>query len=109
MSELEHYGVKGMKWRQRERVIQNLSNQSLLETKVYQTPQWLKDNGYDISLDAAINALKSIIPKRRSSGRDIANAMKRVNQQGKVSIRKMNTDKVKNGQKVVKRFVKNSK
>lgn len=68
MNTLEHYGVKGMKWKHTKAAQpENLKGTSLLETKVYQTPQWLRDNGYRMSIQDALNTLKSILPKRGMS------------------------------------------
>lgn len=107
MNTLEHYGVKGMKWkRTKTPQPENLQGTSLLETKVYQTPQWLRDNGYHLSVTDALNALKSLIPKRRSSGKDIQDAFKRVNRQGGVSVRKLSTARVSLGKEVISRFIK---
>lgn len=113
MGELEHYGVKGMKWRQTKAQPEvSLQGQSLLDTKVYQTPQWLRDNGYSLSVTDALNALKSVLaklPKRRSKGSDLVDAMKRVNSQGGVSIRKMSSNRIAKGEKVMSRYTKKSK
>lgn len=107
MSELQHYGVKGMKWKRTKAAQpENLKGSSLLETKVYQTPQWLRDNGYLMSPTDALNTLKSLLPKRRSSGKDIVNAMKRVNRQGGVSVRKLNARRVNLGKEVISRMMK---
>lgn len=148
MGELEHYGVKGMRWGKKnksqdtpdnpfhksDRIIRKntsvsrspsnrrlskvssqqngvrrqeyLATRSLLENEVNDTGRWLADNGYDLSVDAALNALKAVIPKRRSQGSDIVNAIKHVNSQGMVSIRKMNASKVSKGQRTIARLMK---
>lgn len=109
--ELEHYGVKGMKWDQSKlkgttKKTESLKGKSFFDTKVYQTNQWLKDNGYKSPVDVALNAVKSIIPKRRSSGDDLAKAMQRVNAQGKTFIKNMSSKTISVGTEIITKYLK---
>lgn len=85
---------------------ENLKGRSLLYTRVSETPKWLEDNGYRLSVDAALDAVKSIIPERKSSGDDIRSAIALVNQSGKRPVRNLSASRIGLGEEVIRRMVK---
>lgn len=106
---LEHYGVKGMSWGNKKN--KNLSGQSLLSTKVFDTPQWLRDNrGSGIGIDRIWNPETRTLrtaDKTNNAIRNGVNAVKKaLANVGKSFISGLNNSVVSKGNSIIKKLFK---
>lgn len=106
---LEHYGVKGMSWGNKKN--KNLSGQSLLDTKVFDTPQWFRDNrgssrGVNGIWNPETRTLRTA-DKTNNAVRNGVNAMKKALANiGKSFISELSNSAVSKGNSIIKKLFK---
>lgn len=102
---LQHYGVKGMKWG-KQKVGPGpdpLAAQSIKDTKVYQTPQWLSANGYDVSISGMVNAVSDYLKNHKKTNlKDVTN---RLASYGNKKVRNLDSVVIKRGANAVSKTV----
>lgn len=101
---LEHYGVKGMSWGNKK----NLSGQSLLDTKVFDTPQWFRDNakGLDRYWNSETRTLRTA-DKTNNAVLNGVNAVKKaLANVGKSFVSGLNNSAVSKGNSIIKKLFK---
>lgn len=104
-NELEHYGVKGMKWgKNKKRSVEELKGVPFGDVRVYETASWLKAN------KDKNNQSKSIVSKIKNAvstvKNGLANIKKTLNNVGKKLSSSLNNKTVSTGLNALKKINK---
>lgn len=98
-NELEHYGIKGMKWRKKTKF--QLKNTKFKDIKVYETASWLSANYGDL--------FKGFETKQTKSNSKANNVLKKANEKllqlNDVTLKELNKSTESLGQNIVNKFL----